>query len=182
MSAVDVGTKANVFFPYDDAERNMQRRKAMGFNSTIATIVGGTLSLPNNAQTQALTLTTTAVKDFASANLSAAAATYTCPQNGLYHFFAEATFATATTGTREVNIFNTTTSTVLGDQLVNGAADIAVSNVYTVNVSCIAKCAGGDVIIPRFFQNSGGALTLSNVRWGGVYLGQSGGIGGTSQI
>jgi hypothetical protein len=182
MSAVDAGTKRNVFFPFDDAERNMERRKAMGFSSTVATLAGGTLSVPNNAQTAALTVTTTAAKDFASTNLSASTAAYTCPHAGLYHFVGEATFATGTTGLREVNIFNSTTSVALGIQSVNGAADIAVSNIYVVNVSCIAKCAAGDVIQLRLFQNSGGALLASAVKFCGVYLGQSGGIGGTSQV
>lgn len=182
MSAVDIATKSNVFFPFDDAERNMQRRKAMGFSSTVATLSTGTLSITNNAQVTAATVTTAAAKDFASANLSASTASYTCPIAGLYQFVGEATFATAATGLREVSILNSTTSTVIGDQVVNGAADIAVSNAYTVQCACVAKCAAGDVIQLRLFQTSGGAINASNVKWSGVYLGQSGGIGGTSQV
>lgn len=177
MTAVNPG-KRLLFEPYIDAERNDTTHKAIGFCATIATVAGGTLSVPNNAQTAALSLTTAAAKDHNSASLSAAAATFTIPLAGLWDFGAQCTYpAGGAAGRREVNIFNSTTSVVLGQQTADGAAAVA----YTVQARTgPVHCAAGDVIQARFFQDSGGALVITAPQFNGQFIGQSGKPGGVS--
>lgn len=176
MTAVNPG-KRILFEPFSDAERNLQTRKAIGFNATVATVTGGTLSVANNTQSIALTATTTAAKDWGSASFSAGA--FTVPFGGLWEFVGQATLsASAGGGRREVNIFNSTTSTVLGQQTADGSANV----IYSVNVTALAHCSTGDVIQLRVFQDSGGALTASNVGFGAVFHGQTGKAGGATSL
>lgn len=158
---------------WDNSERDLFSRKALGFSAVGATPV----SIPNNAQTALATTTVASAPDYNSASLNAATAIFTVPFAGLWEFGGNATIAaSAGAGLREVNIFNNTTSTILGQQSADGGANV----VYVVNVDCIARCAAGDQIQLRIFQNSGGALNSSNVRFWGVYHGQTGAPGGAS--